>query len=141
MTHLAILDTSVILQDLINGSGYLKQIITFVASNKLALCTSPETYNELVATISQERVKKYLEPNQKQVSKFVAWYKYNTKMYKITDTHTLKRDPNDAIWLNLIDASHASYLVSNDKDLLELKSFQDCKIIKVRDFLNIILER
>lgn len=68
----------------------------------------------------------------------MAWYKYNTEIFEITNTHILDRDPNDSMWLNLIESSQAQYLVTSDKDLLELKEFQDCKIVRIKNLIEVI---
>ena len=89
---------------------------------------------ELQKTIAKPEVKKYLIYRQAIIAKFVAWYKYNTLIFDIKSTHILNRDPKDSMWLNLIESSKAQYLITNDKDLLDLKEFLNCKIINKKNF-------
>jgi len=48
------------------------------------------------------------------------------------------RDPDDIKILGLAIASNADYIVTGDKDLLVLKSFQDIPILNPRSFSDIL---
>ena len=135
---LIILDTSFLIQCFIGRNQYLKEIANLVKSNKIILCTCVESILELQNTIADNDVKKYLVYRQPVIAKFMAWYKYNTEIFEIRNTHILGRDPNDSMWLNLIESSQAEYLVTNDKDLLELQEFQNCRIVRIKDFIGLI---
>lgn len=135
---LTILDTSFLIQCFIGRNQYLKEIADLVKSNRIILCTCVESILELQNTIAENDVKKYLAYRQPVIAKFMAWYKYNTEIFEITNTHILDRDPNDSMWLNLIESSQAQYLVTSDKDLLELKEFQDCKIVRIKNLIEVI---
>lgn len=45
------------------------------------------------------------------------------------------RDPKDNMFLELSLSGNADYLVTGDKDLLEIKEFKGTKIIKPKEFL------
>ena len=49
------------------------------------------------------------------------------------------RDPKDAFLLSLADAIGATYIVSGDKDLTDLESSGETKIIKLADFKSMML--
>ena len=49
------------------------------------------------------------------------------------------RDPKDAYLLSLAEAIGATYIVSGDKDLTDLKSSGETKIIKLADFKSMML--
>ena len=137
-SKLIILDTSFLIQCFIGRNQYLKEIADLVKSNRVILCTCVESLLELQNTIADNDVKKYLIYRQSVIAKFMAWYKYNTEIFEIENTHTLDRDPKDSMWLNLIESSQAQYLVTNDKDLLEVQKFQNCKIVRIRDLIEVI---
>lgn len=48
------------------------------------------------------------------------------------------RDPNDAIFLAAAVASSADFLITGDKDLLELKAAVTTQIVTVADFAKLI---
>lgn len=45
------------------------------------------------------------------------------------------RDPKDNFLLSLSKDSKANYLITGDKDLLELKKFEKTKIIRISDYV------
>lgn len=49
-------------------------------------------------------------------------------------THFVSRDPKDNFLLDLIDFSKADFLVTGDKDLLELSPFKTAQILTPTEF-------
>ena len=50
----------------------------------------------------------------------------------------VKADPDDDKFIDAAVESKADYLISQDKDLLDLKEFQGIKILKPADFLELL---
>jgi hypothetical protein len=48
------------------------------------------------------------------------------------------RDPEDNMVLECAIEAEAEYIVSGDKDLLELKEYRGIRIIRAGDFLNLV---
>jgi putative PIN family toxin of toxin-antitoxin system len=59
----------------------------------------------------------------------------------VTLSSDLCRDPDDVKVLGLALASNADYLVTGDKDLLVLKSFQGIQILNPRSFSDVLHSR
>ncbi len=55
-------------------------------------------------------------------------------IYPANAVHNIVRDPDDDKILSCAVFAKASYLVSGDKDLLEIAEFRNIKIITPRDF-------
>lgn len=53
---------------------------------------------------------------------------------EIVPTHFINRDPKDNFLLDLIDSFQADFLVTGDKDLLELHPFKTAKILTPTEF-------
>lgn len=68
----------------------------------------------------------------KEISRLLANFKIQQPFPMIS------RDKNDNFLLGLIDKSGARILITGDKDLLVLKSYNNCKIIKIQEFLELI---
>ena len=60
------------------------------------------------------------------------------KVVKLSKIQPVSRDPNDDKFLSTAKAAHAHYLVSADKDLLDLKKYKEIKIIDAPTFLQIL---
>ena len=53
----------------------------------------------------------------------------------------IKHDPPDNRVLECAVAANSDYIVSADKDLLRLGTYGNARILKVADFLNVLLEK
>ena len=56
------------------------------------------------------------------------------KMVETKSVQTQCRDPKDNFLLELAVDGKADYLITGDKDLLELKSVHKTKIVRIEDF-------
>lgn len=137
---LLILDTSVIIAHLVSRrNSYTRDVITEASKGHIVFAVSYQTYEELRNTITLKNIKKLPEYNERRVGQFMVWYKYNAKLIfaKKTDFEKESRDPNDNMFLTLAATSKADYLISFDKDLLELMSVEGTKIVTPREFMNV----
>ena len=139
---LIILDTSVIFAFLLSKKeSYTRDIILLGYKGKFIFVISHKTYQELKEKISTKKCKTSKYYNERTVGKFIVWYKHNTKKFE-QETKSLEkesRDPNDNIFLTLAVKSKADYIISVDKDLLELRSVGKTKIVTPREFMNVFL--
>ncbi len=104
-----------------------------------------KSYNLFVSLLIVEEVENCLQ------QKFY-WSKretidYMNQIIKIATVHEVKnlisgvcRDPKDDHILSLAAETKANYIISGDKDLLTLISFQDIKIINSQSFIKTMLE-
>uniref|UniRef100_UPI00404A5C6A putative toxin-antitoxin system toxin component, PIN family n=1 Tax=Flavobacterium sp. TaxID=239 RepID=UPI00404A5C6A len=81
---------------------------------------------------SREKLKKYFPKNS--VTDLIELLEAIAEHIKIEPTHFINRDPKDNFLLYLIDFSKADYLVTGDKDLLELNPFKTARILTPADF-------
>ena len=132
MTNLIVLDTSFIIASIISNKD--SQILKMAKDGKMILYYSSETFLELVETLKSKNIRKYIS-NNKEVAKFVAWYKYNAKKIIITKEVKICRDPKDDKFIDLALSANANSIIANDKDLLGLEVFDQIKIINPEEFL------
>jgi putative PIN family toxin of toxin-antitoxin system len=128
-----ILDTSVIVESLISSSdsNRCQSIIKILVQKQIELCVSKETFDELLSP-------KVLKSHHQKMAKFKAWYKYSSVFYKPTTQVTICRDPKDNMFLELALESQAQYLISSDKDLLSIQSFNNTTIIHPLKFYELV---
>jgi putative PIN family toxin of toxin-antitoxin system len=131
-----VLDTSSILSYLMSGrKNNTWSIIQLAIRKELILVTSQTTLDELSFKIKEYSKNTGFKDNQKIISKFIAWYKYNSEHVTPTEAVTICRDPKDNKFLELANALKADYIISGDKDLLELGEFEGARILKPSEFL------
>jgi len=135
---LLILDTSVILSFLLSfKETNIKKIFELIYNNKLQIASSDLLYKELTKAISAEKYKKSRFYNERTVGKFIAWYKHNTLRYEdgVKKIELFSRDANDNMFLSLAEVSNADFIISVDKDLLEMIKIGKTKIVTPKQFI------
>lgn len=124
-----VLDTNIFLSALLFG-GMLEIIIDLALTNELRLYTS--------ANLSKEIFKKlyFFGANEEILTKTTLVLDSCT-FIKPTVKATVCRDPKDNFILELAETARIDYIVTRDKDLLELpgSEWKSTKIIKPEAFL------
>jgi putative PIN family toxin of toxin-antitoxin system len=122
MSDRAVFDCMVFLQAVLNEDGPAFACFRLVEDEATTLCVSSAVLAEVREVLTrpslQAKFKKLTPP---RVELFL--HKVETKAILIADVPhatSLVRDPDDEPYLNLAIAANAKYLVSRDKDLLEL---------------------
>lgn len=99
----------------------------------LRVFTCPELMEEL-----SEKLETRLHFSVEQVAETLADYLGFLRVIPIPKALTgICRDPEDNMVLECALESHAHYIVSGDKDLLELKEFRSTRIVRAGEFLNL----
>jgi putative PIN family toxin of toxin-antitoxin system len=101
---------------------------------------SPETIKELDEKFTFSSISKLIQKskrnlNRSQCSAFVSELRELTTLVETQYVVTICRDDSDNKFLELAKTVQADYLITGDKDLLVLKEFEGCKILKPGEFL------
>lgn len=128
-----VLDTNIYLSAILYG-GMAKTIFSLILENKLILNVSPDLEDEILRKLKEygadektmEEVKLFL--NQKGIS-----LKPKVKV-------TVCRDPDDNFLLELSQTAETDYLITRDKDLLELPNhkWRKTNIVRPEEFLPLL---
>src|SRR5438128_1752999 len=120
----AVFDCNVFLQALIAEGGPAAACIGLVDARQVALLLSPETLAEAVDVLGRTQLRrKYHTLSDQRVREFLEHAQAVAVM--VTDVPQLvilARDPKDEKYINLALAAGAKYLVTRDKDLLDLRN-------------------
>lgn len=105
---------------------------TFYTRNARILF-SVELIRELEATMLKPKLKDYFKEESLQemwnvLDSFVDFVKVKTKV-------SVCRDPKDDFLLALAIDGKADYLITGDKDLLTLESFENTQIVTLSEFI------
>ncbi len=132
-----IIDTNVWISFLIGKR--LSIIKNHIADRQITIVITQQLLDEIINVTSREKLKKYFP--KESVVDLIELLKTVAEYIEITPTHFINRDPKDNFLLDLIEFSKADYLVTGDKDLLELNPFQSTTILTPSDFEKIIADR
>jgi putative PIN family toxin of toxin-antitoxin system len=132
----AIIDTNLFISFLIGKKlGSLKDSI--IKSN-IILFFAEQNIEELLIVTARDKFRKYF--GEEDVKDLVSFIKIVGEVIEIDGFEEICRDPKDDFLLALAKESKAHYLISGDKDLLELKEYKKTQIITINQFEQIIKE-
>ncbi len=132
----AVIDTNVIISAVIGISPTSLNIYKAFIHNRFTPILSPSLHEEIINVVSRPRIRKYFRA--KETKRFQELIKTDTILVIPTKKITICRDINDNILLETAMEGQANFIVSNDKDLLVLKSFSDIPIITPDQFLKLL---
>jgi putative PIN family toxin of toxin-antitoxin system len=135
-----VFDTVILVRGLINQSGWCGRLL-HERRNRYRLVVSPAVLAEYLAVLQRPAlVRKYgvLESHElRDVLNFVA----SGILVDPPRIPAVCRDPADDMFLAAAEAGEARFIVSEDRDLLNLDSFRDIPIITAATLLRILDER
>jgi putative PIN family toxin of toxin-antitoxin system len=119
-----IFDCNVFMQALLSGGGPSFQCVKLVQERRIILLVSLEVLAEARDVLMRPFVvAKNPEVTPERVEAFLMKVAYLADVVRhVPHVQTFSRDPKDACYLDLAIAGEADYIVTRDKDLLELPS-------------------
>lgn len=130
-----IIDTNLWVSFLISHE-YEKMDLLF-SSGKIRLLFSERLFAEFIRVASREKFRKYF--SESDIDELVVKMKEIAQVVKTKSIQTQCRDAKDNFLLELAVDGKADYLITGDKDLLVLQTVNKTKIIKMSDFLRVVL--
>lgn len=126
-----IIDTNLWVSFIISNKLTLLDGLLF--SQKISLLFSEELINEIAVTITKPKLRKYFATNG--LEEMLTAFEPFIDLIKVRSSVTVCRDPNDNFLLALAKDGKADYLLTGDKDLLDIVKFGKTKIIPITTFL------
>lgn len=96
------------------------------------LC-SDKIYGELVKILMLPKFDKYVSLYRRK--KFIESFENRANFVKVEKVINACRDPKDNMFLELAVSAKAGFIITGDKDLLELNPFRGTQIITPKKFL------
>ncbi len=122
MNPLAVFDTVVLLQAAANPDGPAGRCLRLVADSKLTLVMSAEGMAEITDVLSRDKVRrKFPQLSTSAVGVFLAGLRARARIVAdVPAVFVYQRDPDDEHILDLVIAASVRFLVTRDRDLLDL---------------------
>jgi len=128
-----VIDTNVIVSALMFSNSTAMQAFTLAYTRGLILM-SVEILSELIDVLNRKKFDRYVSRETRE--NFLASLSTETELIETTEAISICRDPKDNKFLELAISGNASYIVTGDKDLLELHPFREVLILNPTDFIN-----
>ena len=133
---IVVLDTNVIVSSLLSSKGAPAEIIRQWEAGAFDVAISPPLVTELTRVLTYERVRKYLKFSDEEIDGFLKYLRATAIVVEPEVTvEVVKDDPDDDRVLECALAAGASYIVSGNTHLLELKEYNQIVILNPVGFL------
>jgi putative PIN family toxin of toxin-antitoxin system len=121
-----VFDCTVFAQALINPKGPAGSCLTAAQGGQVRLFVSDFVIRE-IHELPQKLPTRLCVTPERVHALILDLAKYTEPIDKVPEVFMYQRDPDDAHYVNLADAAKATFLVSRDKDLLDLAFDDDFK--------------
>jgi uncharacterized protein len=131
---LVVLDTNVLVSRLLaSKDSPPAQVVRRIMEGDGFQLFSEATFQELSDVLNRPKFDPYLSREKRQ--HFVSEMRELSIFVPITQTFSICRDLKDNKFLDVAFCGNADYLITGDKDLLELNPFAKVLILSPADFL------
>ncbi len=126
-----ILDTNLWISYLISNRHV--RLDELIESDECVLLFSAELINEFVIVAERPKFEKYF--SQDEVMNLIEQINSVGELIEVHSDLQLCRDEKDNFLLNLAKDGNADFLVTGDKDLLEIAQINNTQILTYKDFI------
>ena len=134
-----ILDVNVLLSAAISGGGNPGKILDLWEKNQFDLVVSPPILEELERVIHYPKIQQKYRLAEEYVDNFLGLIGNQAIIVNPSkNLNVIERDPSDNRYLECAKEGNASYIVTGDKHLLELKEYAGIVILTPTWFLAIL---
>jgi len=131
-----VVDMNVLISATIKPSSSLAQILVYIRNGKFDFLYFPEFLQEYAEVCSRPRLWEKYQLDKDEIEATIQIMASRGILVHVVTQIDVCRDPDDNIFLSLALDGKADYIVSGDKDLLDLSPFQNIPIIKPAEFLS-----
>jgi putative PIN family toxin of toxin-antitoxin system len=126
-----ILDTNLWISFLIKKS--FSKLDLLVHTGKITLLFSEESLAEFIEVVTRPKFANFI--SNSDIAEIFHLMDSFGKVVKVKSKVNICRDKSDNFWIELSKDGRADYLVTGDKDLLVLRSFEKTRILTITEFL------
>jgi putative PIN family toxin of toxin-antitoxin system len=134
-----VIDSNVWIAALISPAGTARQLVDTVLDHDIDILMSESTFTELVSRLDRPKFDRYREPE--------SWNSFLTALVELALWHEdagmatgASRDVDDDEFLALAVTGQADAIISGDRDLLDLVSYEGIPILTPAQFLQHLRE-
>lgn len=117
------------------SSKFIK-IDLLLKTGKIRLIFSEESLQEFLEVAQRPKLQKYF--SEDDIDQLLGLFEHFGELIEVQSKVDICRDPKDNFLLALAKDSRADYLVTGDKDLLEIGVFEQTQILTFASFSNIM---
>jgi len=128
-----VIDTSSMVSYVLTAGDVMCRVVELWRRDAIVLLTSPQTLAELRAVLARPSIQRL---SVASLDEFVSGLaRFSEQVPGALDLNGASRDPKDDKFLACAVEGHAHYLVSSDRDLLDLRAYSGVAIVNPGQFL------
>ncbi|MES2767291.1 MAG: putative toxin-antitoxin system toxin component, PIN family [Bacteroidota bacterium] len=132
-----VIDTNLWISFLISNS--YNKLDEFLLSGKIRIFFSAELLDEISVTITKPKLRKHF--GSYALEKMLLYFEPFIDIITVKSIVSVCRDSNDNFLLALAKDSKADFLLTGDRDLLDIKKFDKTKIVTITSFLELLKDQ
>jgi putative PIN family toxin of toxin-antitoxin system len=132
-----VFDTVVFVRALLNPLNRAGKLV-FERSDEYTLVLSPPIIQEILEVLQRPEITRKVRALEGLDILRVIDLLALAEIVELNDVPAISRDPKDDKFLLTAHLGNAAFLVSEDRDLLDLASYQDVRIVDTVQFLGIL---
>lgn len=150
----AVFDCNVLLQAAAIGKSPAAACFRLAEERIVKLFVSEETLTELEEVLNRDFIKERFDLSDEAINEFINNLRILAEVFNdVPKYFDLPRDADDEIYINLAVESNSDFIVTRDKDLLDLMSgfdlvskefrqrFRPLKVVEPLEFLRVVNEQ
>jgi len=134
----AVLDTNVVISATLIRGGNEDKVLRAWQRGAFELVLSPQILDEMARALFYERIRKFRWMSEDEVLTLLQSLAGESVLAPGKASVKASRDPEDDKFLAAAVEAQADYVVSGDKDLLDLKAYKGARIVTPAQFLTIL---
>ena len=134
----AVLDTNVVISATLIRGGNEDRILRAWQCGAFELVLSPQILDEMARALFYERIRKFRWMSEDEVLTLLQSLAGESVLAPGKASVKASPDPEDDKFLAAAVEAQADYVVSGDKDLLDLKAYKGAHIVTPAQFLTIL---
>jgi len=135
----AVFDTVIFVRSLINPEGLWGRLV-FANAHRYRLIVSQPIIMELLEVLTRSHISRKYRGLAAQNIQTILGILATAEAVDVAEIPAVSRDPKDDKFLATAVAGQADYLVSEDRDLLDIHAYRGTAIVDAITFLGIIRE-
>ena len=137
MGYRVVIDTVVFVRSLLNPHSRSGRLI-FAHANEYRLILSAPVIREILEVLQRPEITRKIRFVGGMDTRRVLDLLSQAELVEVAQISPASRDPKDDKFLTTAVLGEADYVVSEDRDLLDLEEYQGIKIVNVATFLELL---
>ena len=131
-----VLDATVLVSAFLTRGGVSDELLRHAREGAFLVFLSEAIFAEVEHTLAYPRIRRRYPSTDEDVRAFCEGLRTATSLVTdLPDTTAVPRDPNDDMVIATARAARASYLITRDRDLLILQTYEDITILTPEAFM------